>query len=56
MQSLRESLIPQLRATEAFHYQVYVIRLQKEQKVQAKTKNLHEKLCTKTMSPQSIKY
>ena len=56
MKSLRESFIPQKRATEAFHYPGYVIRLQKERQIQAKTKNLHEELCTKTMSPQSIKY
>ena len=45
MKSLRESFIPQSRAIEAFHYPRYVIRLQKEQQKQAKTKNLHEKLC-----------
>ena len=56
MKSLRESFIPQWRATEAFYYPGYVIRLQKEQQIQAKTKNLHEKLCTKTMSPQPIYY
>ena len=28
----------------------------KKRRVQAKTENLHEKLCRKTMSPQSIKY
>ena len=54
--SLRESFIPQLRAIEAFYCPEYVIRLHKEQKVQAKTKNLREKICTKTMSPQSFKY
>ena len=56
MKSLIESRIPQERATEAFHYPGFVIRLQKVRQSQAKTKNLHEKLCTKTMSPQSIKY
>ena len=30
MKSLRESFIPQYRATEAFHHPGYVIRLQKE--------------------------
>ena len=54
MKSLRESFIPQLRATEVFHYPGYVKQLQKERRRQAKTKNLHKKLCTKTMSPQSI--
>ena len=56
MKSLRESFVPQKRATEAFNYPGYVKRLQKKRQVQAKTKNLHEKLCQKTMSPQSIKY
>ena len=56
MKSLRESFIPQERATEAFHYPGYVIQLQKERQIHAKTKNLHEKFCTKTMSPQSINY
>ena len=54
MNSLRESFIPQKRATEAFHYPGYVTRLQKEQQIQANAKNLHEKVCTKTMSHRSI--
>ena len=51
----REYFIPQERATEDFHYPRYVTRLQKERQIQAKTKNLHEKLCTKTMSPNQLK-
>ena len=54
MKSWRENFIPKKRATEAFHYPGYVIRLQKERQIQAKTKNVHEKLYTKTMSPQLI--
>ena len=41
MKSLRESFIPQARATAAFHHPKYAIRLQKERLIQAKTKNLH---------------
>ena len=40
--------------TEAFHYPGYVIRLQKRRQIQAKTKNLHEKFCRKTMSPNQL--
>ena len=50
MKSLRESFIPQKRATEAFHYPGYVIRLQKEQQIHAKTMSpnqLNIKLITK---------
>ena len=56
MKSLRESSIPQYRVTEAFHYPGYVIRIQKERQIRAKTKNLHEKLCTKTMSPNQLNF
>ena len=34
IKSLKESFIPQWRATEAFYYPGYVIRLQKEQQIQ----------------------
>ena len=54
MKSFRESFIPQKRATEGFHYPVYVLRLQKKRQIQAKTKSFHEKLCTKTMSPNQL--
>ena len=54
MKSLRESFTPQERTTEAFYYPGYVIRLQQKRQIEAKTKNLHENICTKTMSPQSI--
>ena len=54
MKSLRESFIPPKRATEAFHYPGYVIRLQKQRQIKAKRKNLHDKLCTKTMSPNQL--
>ena len=40
--------------TEAFHYPGYVIRLHKERQIQAEGKNLHEKLCTKTISPNQL--
>ena len=50
MKSLRDSFIPPQSAIETFHYPVYVIQLQKERPIQAKRKNLHEKICTKTMS------
>ena len=56
MKSLQEFFIPQQRATEAFHYTGYVIQLQEERQIHPKTKNLHETLCTKTMSSQSVKY
>ena len=42
MKSLRESFIPQKRVTEAFNCPGYVIRIQKERQIQAKTKKLHE--------------
>ena len=38
MKSLRESFIPQNRATEAVHYPGYVIRLQKERQIHARSK------------------
>ena len=45
--SLRDSFIPPQRAIETLHYTGYVIRLQKERRIQAKRKknarkNLHE--------------
>ena len=56
MKSLRDYFTPQQRVSETFHYPGYVIRLQKERQIQAKKKNLHEKVCTKTMSqPINIK-
>ena len=45
IKSLRESFILQKIATEAFHYPGYVIRLQKERQLQAKTKNYARKRC-----------
>ena len=51
MKSLRESFIPQKRATEAFHYPGYVIRLQKKRQVQAKTKSLHKNYARKRCPP-----
>ena len=54
--NLREFFILQERRIEVFHYPGYVIRLQKERQIQAKTKNLHQNWCTKTKSPQSNKY
>ena len=47
---MRDSFIPPQRAIDTFHYPGFVIRLQKERRTQAKRKNLHEKICTKTMS------
>ena len=53
MKSLRDSFIPPQRAIHTLHYPGYVKRLQKERRIQAKRKNLHEKICMKTM-PQPI--
>ena len=47
VKSLRDSFIPPQRTIETFQYPRYVIRLQKERRIQAKRKNLHEKICTK---------
>ena len=49
MKSLRESFVPQKRATEAFNYPGYVKRLQKNDKYRQKlkicTKNYARKRC-----------
>ena len=50
MKSLRDSSIPPERAIETFHYPGYVIQLKKrEGQIQAKRKNLHEKICKKKL-------
>ena len=41
MKSMRDSFIPLQRAIEIFSYLAYVIRRQKGQQIQAKTKKLH---------------
>ena len=43
MKSLRDSFISPQRAIETLHCPGYVIRLQKERRMQAKRKKLHEK-------------
>ena len=47
MNSLRDSFISPQREIEAFHYRGYLIRLQKERRIEAKMKNWHEKIRTK---------
>ena len=53
MKSLRESFIPQKRTIEASNNPGYEIRLKQNDNYR---QNLHEKLCTKTVSPLSVKY
>ena len=52
IKSMRESLIPQQRATETLHYPVYVIGLQKGRQIQAK---FAQKIMHENDIPQSIK-
>ena len=49
MNSWIDSFIPQLKAIEAFQYPGHVMQLQKEQQIQAKRINLHEKICAKNL-------
>ena len=55
MTSMRESFIPQKRATEAFQCPGYVIRLQKKRHLQAKTKNLNKNYARKRCPPNQLK-
>ena len=50
MRSLKNFFILPQRAIETFHYQGYVIQLQKERPIQAKRKKIAQKICTKKMS------
>ena len=54
MKSLKEFLTPQERATEDFHYPGYVIRLQKEQQIPAKTKNFMKNNARKRCLPNQL--
>ena len=50
MNSMRDSFITPQRVIENFHYPGYVIRLQKERRLQAKRKKIERKICPKTVS------
>ena len=54
MISLKESLTPLERATEAFNYPGYVIGLQKEQQIPAKTKNFMKNNARKRCPPNQL--
>ena len=54
MKSLRESFTHQLKATEAFHYPGYVIRLQKERQIQTKTKICSKNYTRKQCPPNQL--
>ena len=55
MKSLIDSFIPPPRTNETFHYPGYVIRLQKERRIQAKRKTIARKNLHENDVPDNIK-